>query len=189
MDEKEESMWVNRLQHGDADAQYQLYHRYAGRLAAVCLRYVADREDVKDVLQDSFLKIFTSVSSFQNRGKGALEAWMTRIVVNESLKCLREKGKLNAVIGFQEEIKDMENDDEAFAELEEVPQTELLRMVARLPDGYRTVLNLYVFEQKSHKEIAKLLNIAEKTSSSQLSKAKHLLGKWIVEYKKQHAYE
>ena len=78
MDEKEESMWVNRLQHGDADAQYQLYHRYAGRLAAVCLRYVADREDVKDVLQDSFLKIFTSVSSFQNRGKGALEAWMTR---------------------------------------------------------------------------------------------------------------
>lgn len=189
MDVKEEKMWVDRLRKGDADAQYLLYHRYAERLAAVCMRYVADHEDVKDILQESFLKIFTSVPSFQYRGQGALEAWMTRIVVNESLRFLRKKGRLNEVLVFQDDLKDTEWDDEAFSGLEKIPQQELLKMVARLPDGYRTVLNLYVFEQKSHKEIAKLLNIGEKTSSSQLSKAKHLLGKWIVEYKKQHAYE
>ena len=109
--------------------------------------------------------------------------------MHECLSFLKTKGKLQSFIQVQEDLqKEAGHIEEPFPELEQVPAQVLQELICELPPGYRTVINLYVFEEKSHKEIAKMLGIAEKTSSSQLYKAKALLGKWIKRYKKQNAY-
>ncbi len=189
MKETEEIELVRSMRTHDHLAHKKLYEHYVGRLTAICQRYVVDQEDVKDVLQESFLHVFTCFSSFSYRGAGSLEAWITRIVINESLKHLREKGRLENMLITKDDLQKDDCCDDAFDQLETFPQDILHQLIQKLPDGYRTVLNLYVFEEKSHKEIGKLLHINERTSSSQLHKAKVLLGRWIKEYKKNHAYE
>lgn len=189
MTSNEETNLIRELQRQNRDAQRKLYQQYAGKLHAVCMRYIGHQEDCKDVLQDIFIRIFTSVASFEYRGEGALGAWINRIAVHECLSFLKTKGKLQSFIQVQEDLqKEAGHIEEPFPELEQVPAQVLQELICELPPGYRTVINLYVFEEKSHKEIAKMLGIAEKTSSSQLYKAKALLGKWIKRYKKQNAY-
>ncbi len=158
-----------------------VYDRYAGYMAAVCARYIADEDDRKDVLQESFIKIFSSIGRFEFRGEGSLKSWMIRIVVNESLRYLRKQ----SVYGFIEhgtEIPDTADEPE----VEGVPDDVVNEFILSLPPGYRMVFNLYVFERKSHKEIAKILNIGESSSASQFSRARALLAKRIKEYKKAH---
>ena len=122
-----------------------LYGRYVGYLTAVCARYIADDDEVKDILQDSFIKIFQSMDRFTCRGEGSLKAWMTRIVVNDALKALRRKKPLP----LSPVLADIpEDEDPAF---DRVPLDVLQGMIRRLPEGYRTVFNLFVFEEKSHK--------------------------------------
>lgn len=157
-----------------------LYDRYAGYLTAVCARYIRDDDEVKDILQEAFIKVFRTMDRFEYRGEGSLKAWMTRIVVNDSLKALRKKRSLpitDAMPDFPEE------DDPEFAR---VPMPVLLQMIRELPDGYRTVFNLYVFEDKPHREIASLLGIKENSSASQYFHAKALLARRIKEYIKTH---
>lgn len=189
MTSNEETNLIRELQQQNREAQKRLYIRYVGKLMAVCMRYIAHQEDCKDVLQDIFIRIFTSVTSFVYRGNGSLEAWMTRIAVHECLNFLKKKGRLQSLILVQEDFRnESEYLEVPFPELERIPEQILQDLICELPPGYRTVLNLYVFEEKSHKEIAEMLHITEKTSSSQLYKAKNLLGKWIKKYKKQNAY-
>jgi len=152
-----------------------LYDRYAGYLAAVCARYIPDDDDVKDVLQDAFIKIFQSMDRFSWRGEGSLKAWMTRIVVNDSLKALRRKKPLPLLDSLPEPAEE----EPAF---DAVPLPVLQGMIRKLPDGYRTVFNLFVFEDKPHREIASLLGIKENSSASQLYHAKALLARWIKDY-------
>ena len=157
-----------------------LYDRYAGYLTAVCARYIPDDDEVKDLLQESFIKIFQSMDRFSWRGEGSLKAWMTRIVVNDSLKALRKKKPLRLPETLSE---DLVEEDPPF---EAVPLKVIHEMIRRLPEGYRTVFNLFVFEDKSHKEIASLLGIKENSSASQLWHAKALLARWIKDYIKLH---
>jgi RNA polymerase sigma-70 factor (ECF subfamily) len=157
-----------------------LYDRYAGYLTAVCARYIPDDDEVKDLLQESFIKIFQSMDRFSWRGEGSLKAWMTRIVVNDSLKALRKKKPLRLPETLSEELVE---EDPPF---EAVPLKVIHEMIRRLPEGYRTVFNLFVFEDKSHKEIASLLGIKENSSASQLWHAKALLARWIKDYIKLH---
>ncbi|MBQ9192684.1 MAG: sigma-70 family RNA polymerase sigma factor [Bacteroidales bacterium] len=157
-----------------------LYGRYAGYLTAVCARYLPDDDEVKDVLQEAFIKIFQSMDRFTYRGEGSLKAWMTRIVVNGSLKALRRKKTVPLPQVLQEPV------DEEETPFATVPLPVLQEMIRKLPDGYRTVFNLFVFEDKSHKEIASLLGIKENSSASQLFHAKALLARWIKEYMKTH---
>ncbi|WP_353935104.1 RNA polymerase sigma factor [uncultured Prevotella sp.] len=178
-----EQQFYERLQSGDAMAQKALYAKYVGSLTAVCSRYVADADDVKDVMQEVFIKVFTQIASFTFRGEGSLKAWLMRITVNTSLTYLKNAGRLS-VVRDDTQVADIVEDEEPDAE--GVPPDELQRMIMRLPDGYRTVLNLYVFEDKSHKEIAALLNIKPTSSASQLFHAKALMAKMIVEYKRTH---
>jgi len=156
-----------------------LYGRYVGYLTAVCARYIPDDDEVKDILQEAFIKIFQSMDRFSWRGEGSLKAWMTRIVVNDSLKALRRKKPLPLSASLSEEIED---EEPAFSA---VPLRVIQEMIRRLPDGYRTVFNLFVFEDKSHKEIAALLGIKENSSASQLFHAKAMLARWIKDYIKQ----
>lgn len=165
---------------GDPSGTRALYERYVGYLTAVCSRYVPDRAAVKDILQDAFIAIFSRIRDFEFRGEGSLRAWMTRIVVNGALKSLRGSGRLNYV----EELPDRE--EEELDSLPQIPPGVLAEMIKALPDGYRTVFNLFVFEKKSHKEIAQLLGIKENSSASQFFRARALLARQIKEYKKSH---
>lgn len=181
----QEQKLLKKLCAGEREAMKTLYDIYAGYLWAVCSRYIVDRENVKDVVQECFVKIFSSIRTFEYRGEGSLKAWMTRIVVNESLRFLKNSAKAGFIV-FQDEISDNDNtaeEDGGGPELGSIPAEEIQKLIKRLPDGYRTVFNLYVFEEKSHKEIAEMLNIKENSSASQLHRAKAMLAGWINDYR------
>ena len=161
------------------------YERYAGFLTAVCSRYVPDTADVKDILQDSFVKIFRNAGRFEYRGEGSLKAWASKIVVNASLKALAASSRLK----FVDDLPDVAEDDEDLPALPDIPPQVLQSLIRELPDGYRTVFNLYVFEKKSHREIAGLLGIKEDSSASQFFRARALLAKNIKLWMKEHGNE
>ena len=125
---------------------------------------------MKDVLQEGYVKIFMNIGTFQQREEGSVLSWMTRIVVNESLMFIRKK-EHGAFIDICEDVPDFEEE----LEVEKFTPDDIHRAIMQLPTGYRTVLNLYVFEDKSHKEIAQILGIKESSSASQLNRAKKMI--------------
>ena len=169
-----ETTLLEQIRHGDKKAMKELYCHYSGYLNAVCSRYIACDEDVRDVLQESFIKIFSSIDKFCYKGDGSLKAWMSKIAVNESLTLLNKKEKL-AIVQYGSDIPDTidDNDDDEGPDTGDIPVRAIQAMIRKLPTGYRTVFNLYVFEGKSHKEIAEMLNLKESSSASQLHRAKH----------------
>lgn len=171
----DEARLVELVQRRDNAAMRELYERHIGYLTAVAARYVDD-ETLRDVLQESFVRIFTSISSFEYRGVGSLRAWMTRIVVNIALDHLRDAVDTTSVDGLP-------LTEESEPDTEQVPIEVIHQMIRELPPGYRAVFNLYIFEQRSHREIASLLGIGESSSASQLHRAKAILAKRINEYK------
>ena len=164
----------------DPAGQRFFYERYAGYLTAVCARYIGDRSQLKDVLQESFIQIFSHLDGFDFRGEGSVRAWVRRIVVNHALKALRGSGRLV----FVDDVPDAPEEEPSA--LPNVPAAVVQEMICALPDGYRTVFNLFVFEKKSHREIAELLGIKEDSSASQFFRARALLAKNIKQYMKQH---
>lgn len=180
---KSEKELLDDIKKGDRNALHQLYSRYVGYAMAVGLRYVPDRDDLNDVIQDSFVKILSSVNRFEYRGEGSLKGWILRIVSNEAINFIKQKTKFSFVDEFPDEIEEQDPD------VDKVPPQVLNQMISELPDGYRMVLNLYVFEQKSHKEIAEMLDIKESTSASQYLRAKKLLASIINNYLKNKEYE
>ena len=174
----EEQRLVKRLQEGDKTAAREFYTRYGGSLAGVCVRYIADEEDVKDVIQNALVHIFSHITDFKYRGNGSLEAWVVRIAVNESLKFLRTKVQYELLQSDYDVIDDSEDDPS----VRDIPPDIIRQMLNRLPTGYRTVLNLYVFEGKGHQEIASLLGIKKDSSASQLHRAKSMLAQMIRKY-------
>lgn len=173
-----EETLVKEMQRGDKKAMRVAYDRYVGYLTAVCSRYVIVSEDVRDVLQNSFINIFLNINQFKHRENASLKSWMTRIVVNESLKFLKN-GERFSFIECAEELPEMPDSNE---EMYDIPFEVMQQMVKELPDNYRTVFNLFVFEHKSHREIAGMLNIKENTSSIHLYRAKAMLAKNIKHY-------
>lgn len=161
-----------------------IYDKYAEYLSAVCARYISDENDRKDVLQECFVRIFTSLDKFQYRGDGSFKAWMIRIIVNESLRFLKKSASYG-FIDYESDLPDLPEEPD----VEGIPDDVVNDMILSLPPGYRMVFNLYVFENKSHKEIAKILDIGESSSASQLSRAKALLAKRVKEYKATHKNE
>ena len=168
------------MQEGDKTAARDFYSLYADTLAGICMRYIADGEDLKDVLQNAFAHIFKHIAEFEYRGAGSLLAWAKRVAVNESLKQLRTKVHFEELQGNYD-LADEPGDDKL--SIGDIPPDVIRQMLSRLPIGYRTVLNLYVVEGKSHQEIANLLGIGKDTSASQLHKAKRMLAKMIRMYK------
>lgn len=170
---------IKLFRRGDASAMDILYAEYADYLTAVCARYIPDDDELKDVLQESFIKIFSKIGELNYRGNGSLRAWITRIVINESLLTIRKK-KNSPIINIENEPPDIQDDE---PELGNIGEEVLTNMIRQLPDGYRTVFNLFVIEGKSHKEIAKILNIKADSSASQFHKAKKQLAKMIKNYR------
>lgn len=137
-------------------------------------RYVKTTVDAEDVLITAFTRVFTNIDDFTYRGEGSLEGWIRKVVVNESLMWLRRRHNFNMTEAIDEEHGHV--DLEAFSQL---PADDILRFVAQLPDGYRTVFNLSVIEGYDHAEIAAMLGITESTSRTQLFKAKSQLKKML----------
>ena len=147
--------------------------------------YITDREVAQDLLHDGFLKIFDSFDKFTWRGEGSLRAWMERVMVNTVLQYLRKNDVMNQATALENVPQVYEEPDASSIDV--IPQKVLMRFINELPTGYRTVFNLYVFEEKSHKEIAQLLGINEKSSASQLVRAKAALATKIREWMKNNA--
>lgn len=172
---------IQQIKHGNIAAMKDFYTLFSGYLTAVCARYLSDKEDIKDVLQESFINIYKSAGKFEYRGAGSLKAWSARIAANEALKHLKEREKLKITNVPDWDLPDVADADEP--DFGDIPTSVIMQMIQSLPTGYRTVFNLYVFEQKSHKEIAAMLHIAENSSASQFHRAKSLLMKEINKYR------
>ena len=178
--ETEEKRWLRKALDGDNTATECIYRKHVRYLSALCSRYITEDEDIRDVLQESFIKIFTSLDRFRYRGEGSLKAWMAKITLNETLKFVRNNSRL-PIDSIDD--KDMNIADGDSMETVDIPTDVLHQFIRELPDGYRTVFNLYVIDDKSHKEIAQLLGIKENTSASQLHKAKSMLAQKIKHYR------
>jgi RNA polymerase sigma-70 factor (ECF subfamily) len=171
------SAFIERLKNGDRQALEEWYDHSAPALLAISMRYADSVEEAEDILQNALMKLLKALSAFDYTGPGRFEAWTKRIVVNTALLQLREKAKSKHIISKGAEYQfvvadnDEEEEEPAFRPDPEV----LIQWIQQLPAGYRTVLNLYVFEEYSHKQIAETLGISENTSKSQLSKARSFL--------------
>ena len=159
---KREEMWARK----------ELYERYASAMLSLCTRYTGDKDEARDLLQDGFYKIFTKIGDYS--GTGSFEGWMKRIFITTALEQLRKKRLLPIISEYEESIED--NDTSVFDKLS---ADDLHRCVSELPDGFRTVFNLYAVEGYSHAEIAKMLQIKEVTSRSQFMRARQILQKNI----------
>ena len=175
-----EKQLLEAIHGGERAALRRLYDRYSGYAMAIALRYVPERDEVRDVMQDSFVRILTTIAQFDYRGEGSLKAWVARIVSNNAIDHLRA----NSRFVFTDTIPDEPEDDEE-PDIGDLPPDTLMELIGRLPPNYRTVLNLFVFEQRSHKEIACQLGIKENTSSSIFFRAKRMLAKMITDYNRQ----
>jgi len=173
-----ESELIRKCKQGDNKARKELYRLYASRMLGLSFRYVGNTEIAHDLLHDGFLKVFTSIQSFNYQGEGSLSAWLYKIFLNVSLEYLRKKDVLKD--GFSlDEYSDLPV--EVDMDANELPMELLMNFIAELPPGYRTVFNLYVFEEWSHKEIAQYLHINEKSSTSQFYRARKLLAVRVKE--------
>lgn len=165
----------------DTNAQRELYETYAPRMMGLCMMYCKNSDAAQDMLHDGFIKVFTQIKKYS--GRGSFEGWMRRVFVNTILEHFRkEKRKLQLISEMEvmeEEVMD-ENLERLFDD--SITEHTLLEMIQELPDGYRTVFSLYVFEDMSHREIAKQLGIKEAASRSQYSRAKSSLKEKINEY-------
>lgn len=179
-----EQQLLSNILGGDRDAMRRLYDRYAGYTMATALRYIPDRDRAADVVQDAFVKILTSISSsFNFRGEGSLRAWVTRVTANQALDLLKKESRTHQLLTTEadlqpEQLQNLPDDEPDVGRLS--PET-LTALIAKLPPGYRAVLNLHVFEGHSHNEIAALLGIKPDTSASQFLRAKRMLAKMINE--------
>lgn len=162
-----------------AVAQRQLYQYLAPKLFGVCLKYARNNDEAKDHLQESFLLIFKNLKQLSESSR--IDFWAKKITINY---CISQYKK-NLVFSNQEEFPDLEEDQKIE---EEIPIEELLKLIQELPDQYRLVFNLFVLDNYSHKEIAKMLAISEGTSKSNLSRAKMILKQKIMQQQKNTLY-
>lgn len=152
---------------GKRQAQEALYKHFSKKMFATAFRYSGNMEIAQDILQDGFVKVFNNLKNYN--GSGSLEGWIRRIVVNTSLDYLRKKTILFSLTEYE---MDVESAEDVTAKLN---AADLMQLVAALPDGYRTIFNLYAIEGFSHREISEMLQVSEGTSKSQLARARNIL--------------
>ncbi|MCR6638197.1 MAG: sigma-70 family RNA polymerase sigma factor [Sporocytophaga sp.] len=154
----------------DSIAQEALFKLYSKKLMTVCLRYSSCREDAEDLFQESMIKIFQSLHSFEE--KGSVEGWMRRIVTNNAIKEFRKRKYLSSLSEPESFNLPVFADDDV---IEKMSGEELMNVIHKLPEGSRMVFNLFVIEGYSHKEISEMMHISEGTSKSQFFNAKKIL--------------
>jgi RNA polymerase sigma factor (sigma-70 family) len=176
----EEAILQGCLKH-NAAAQSELYFRYSPKMLAACYRYAHNREDAEDMLQEGFIKVFSQIHTFENRG--ALEGWIRRIMVHTCINILKKNKRFNESVDIIH-ATGVQVREESIPSI--IQAKEVVECIRILPIGYRTVLNLYAIEGFSHKEIAAMLDIEESTSRSQYTRAKSMLEDILVRKKILH---
>lgn len=176
----EEAILQGCLQN-NAAAQKELYERYSPKMLAVCYRYGHNREDAEDMLQEGFIKVFSQIHTFENRG--ALEGWIRRITVHTCINILKKNKRFNESVDLIHANTLQIREDVIPSIMQAKEVVECIRL---LPVGYRTVLNLYAIEGFSHREIAGMLDIEESTSRSQYTRAKAMLEDILIKKKIVH---
>jgi RNA polymerase sigma factor (sigma-70 family) len=162
----------------EAAAQRELYNRYSPKMLAVCYRFAHNREDAEDMLQEGFIKVFSQMHTFQN--KGAFEGWIRRIIVHTCINNLKKNKRFNESLDIVH-AHGVQVREESVPSIVQAKQ--IVECIRILPIGYRTVLNLYAIEGYSHKEIADMLDIEESTSRSQYTRAKQMLEDILIRKK------
>jgi len=172
MDEKE---MINACMRGESWARKRVYEIYAPTMMSLCIRYVGDPETARDLLQDGFIKVFTKIRTYSERG--AFGGWVHRIFVTTALEYLRKTDALRSAVDladYSEQLKDAD-----VSVLDKLSADDLMGCVKNLPPGYRTVFNMYAIEGYSHAEIAKALGISVATSKTQFLRARNALQKSV----------
>ncbi|MDL2223096.1 sigma-70 family RNA polymerase sigma factor [Bacteroidales bacterium OttesenSCG-928-M11] len=155
----------------DTQARKELYELYAPAMLGICVRYTKEKETARDILQDGFIKIYTKINTYS--GTGSFEGWMKKVFVTTALEYLRDDKSLHyhtEISNYQESIEDF-----SVSVVNELSAKEIIDCIQELPDGFRTVFNLYAIEGYSHAEIASMLHIKEASSRSQYARARQLL--------------
>lgn len=154
---------------GERIACKQLFDAYSGKLMALCYRFSRDVNEAEDILQEGFVRIFNKLDLYSDQG--SFEAWMKRVMINTALKY-----RQRYIVKYNySDITDHHIDDHRPTAIDNMSTDEILKLIQELPDGYKTVFNLYAIEGYSHRDIAELLGIGESTSRSQLVKARKML--------------
>ncbi len=161
---------IEGCRNNDRDSQERLFNRYKSHFVAIALRYMGSRDLAKDVVQDSFIKIFQNINMIDDVDK--FDAWARRIVINTALSELKKSRA--SFMEFEENanIDPVTLSDKEIQLITEIDIKYLIELTNRLPAGYRTVFNLYLVEGYNHQEISDILDISENTSRTQLFKAK-----------------
>lgn len=178
----DEQELARRCARGDNAARRELYETYGSRLLALCRRYAVDAAEAEDLMQDAFVKIFRVIGRFRWSRPGSLYSWMARVALNLAFDSAKKRRRLALQLGNVEELAGELPDEPDYVETLSVPAEVLQEMIAALPEGYRTVFTLYCIDELSHKEIAALLGIREKSSSANLARARASLARSIRQY-------
>ncbi len=168
MSENEEL--IRKCQKKSPRAFDELYRKFSPLVYGICLRYTKCEDDAQDLLQDCFIKIMDKIGEF--RFEGSFNGWLHKMTVHEALNYIRLNDKTFEDYGDEYDANMIDFDSDVISSMS---AEDLLKLVNALPDGYRVVFNLYVIEGYQHVEIAKMLNITEATSRSQLKKAREFL--------------
>ena len=163
---------------GKPRAQKEIFEQYASVMLSVCVRYVNDRETARDILQEGFIKLYTKIDTYS--GIGSFAGWVRRIFVTTALEHLRENDAMKQNVSIDEYSNSIIDNDTTV--LDKISADDLLGCIAKLPDGYRTVFNLYAIEGYSHTEIGDMLGISESTSRSQFMRARKILQKNVQSF-------
>lgn len=166
----------------DKKAFEKLYSRYAPVFLGVCRRYTNSYDEADDILQEAFIKIYNNLEKLKD--KNLFESWGKRIVINTAIRAIQKRKVFNLQIDIEKfdiEEETDHNDEISTEIMSKMDISDLIKLMNYLPEGYRTILNLYAVEDYSHKEIAEILNIREVTSRSQYFKAKKAFQKILLE--------
>ncbi|MEG1555846.1 MAG: sigma-70 family RNA polymerase sigma factor [Bacteroidales bacterium] len=167
-------------------AQHRLFKFYFSSMFNVCMRYARDSEEAQDMLNEGFLKIFSNLDKYEN--SGSFEAWMKRVMINSALDYQRKYKTLVETVNYEavpESILNVYDENNAISK---ISSDELMQLIQKLPPMSKNVFNLYLFENYSHAEIAKLLNIKEGTSHWHLNFAKNKLKEEIINFYKDGSF-
>ena len=166
------------------EALEKAYRSDGAYLLSVCRRYVRDAATAQDLFQDGFVSAYTNWSKFSDRGPGSLKAWLSRIMANTCLMYLRKKDPVREADDVSTVPLKAVSDDSLAGSIAGIRDEDLYNMILDLPEAERTVLNMFVFEGFSHKEISSLLGIKESASAMRFYRAKAHLAEMIEKYEK-----
>ncbi len=171
---------------GDRRSQQAIHKMFYGKMKAVCMRYTRDSDQAMDVLQEGFLKVFNNLEKYT--GVGTFEGWMRRIMVNLSIDRFRRLkhdlvllGEQNDIENWAGETDDETDDSEEGEEIYDITPEQIIDAMQQLTPAYRTVFNLYVYEDYTHQDIAEALGISVGTSKSNYAKAKKNMRKLLTQ--------